>query len=277
MNDYNDAITGLLEAITGWDADHGWSEKYIAAGVSLRSLSAPLITDLKSCEPYYVSAVLSHVLIGASEDYPTVPLLREDLPSQSGWVYFGSPLTLPGIGEDNANIDITAIHWGAVNGERMLWGYERRWQRMYPICNTPWDYGQTWNEDDFHTNPEWRVGMKSIHRLWHTFLAFIRQAIFIPARQKPLRAVSRRAMKKLAVHDPLIKVILLRKAQQASYDGGYSQGVEWACRWLVRGHWRQQWYSSTGVRRAIFISPYVKGPEDKPLKRPASVLFNVAR
>lgn len=41
--------------------------------------------------------------------------------------------------------------------------------------------------------------------------------------------------------------------------------VEWSHRWLVRGHWRQQWYASEGVHRAIYINPHIKGPEDKPL------------
>ncbi len=40
--------------------------------------------------------------------------------------------------------------------------------------------------------------------------------------------------------------------------------VEWSRRWLVRGHWRNQWYPSEQVHRTIWISPYVKGPEDRP-------------
>jgi len=39
----------------------------------------------------------------------------------------------------------------------------------------------------------------------------------------------------------------------------------WSHQWIVHGHWRNQWYPSLNTHRQIWISPYVKGPEDKPL------------
>jgi hypothetical protein len=42
-------------------------------------------------------------------------------------------------------------------------------------------------------------------------------------------------------------------------------GREWSHRWVVRGHWREQWYPSEGVHRLIWIEAFVKGPEDRPL------------
>jgi hypothetical protein len=35
--------------------------------------------------------------------------------------------------------------------------------------------------------------------------------------------------------------------------------------WVVRGHWRQQWYPSRNVHRPIWITPHIKGPEGAPL------------
>jgi len=32
-----------------------------------------------------------------------------------------------------------------------------------------------------------------------------------------------------------------------------------------RAAWHDQWYPSEQIHRQIWISPYVKGPEDKPL------------
>lgn len=43
------------------------------------------------------------------------------------------------------------------------------------------------------------------------------------------------------------------------------EGTEWNHRWIVRGHWRNQWYPSTQVHRPKYVPSYVKGPEDKPL------------
>lgn len=44
-------------------------------------------------------------------------------------------------------------------------------------------------------------------------------------------------------------------------DGNYSH------RWIVQGHWRNQPYKENGetVHKVIWIAPYVKGPDDKPL------------
>ena len=44
-----------------------------------------------------------------------------------------------------------------------------------------------------------------------------------------------------------------------------SNHVDWSRRWIVRGHWRDQWYASEGRHKPIFVPPHVKGPDDKPL------------
>lgn len=42
--------------------------------------------------------------------------------------------------------------------------------------------------------------------------------------------------------------------------------VDWSCQWIVRGHWRNQWYPSEGRHKQRYVPPYVKGPPDKPLR-----------
>jgi hypothetical protein len=70
---------------------------------------------------------------------------------------------------------------------------------------------------------------------------------------------------------PLVRVIHL-----ASLDGMQAnecqRDVEWSCRWMVRGHWRNQFYRSTGRREPLWITEYVKGPEGKPLKLPQATV-----
>jgi hypothetical protein len=62
---------------------------------------------------------------------------------------------------------------------------------------------------------------------------------------------------------------MLQLASGASVQRGSDGGsVEWSKRWMVRGHWRLQPYGPRNgpqQRKAIWIDPYVKGPEDKPL------------
>lgn len=61
----------------------------------------------------------------------------------------------------------------------------------------------------------------------------------------------------------------LRVLQLATGATVRSEGtgtVEWSKRWMVRGHWRLQPHGpKRAQRKPIWIDPYVKGPEDKPL------------
>jgi len=63
---------------------------------------------------------------------------------------------------------------------------------------------------------------------------------------------------------PRVVVIRLRRSAGSRQPG--ETMVEWAHRWVVRGHWRKQPcgpnYSEIKV---IYIAPFIKGPEGKPL------------
>lgn len=67
-----------------------------------------------------------------------------------------------------------------------------------------------------------------------------------------------------------VSVIRLRRVDYGRRHG--ESHVEWQRRWLVRGHWRWQPCGPGRTERVrIWISPYVKGPEDKPLVVPDKV------
>lgn len=74
-----------------------------------------------------------------------------------------------------------------------------------------------------------------------------------------------------------VKVIQLRRSESPNHaSGGMApEQVEWSCRWIVNGHWRNQPYK-TG-HRLKYILPYVKGPDDKPLKVPTHTVYAVNR
>jgi len=46
---------------------------------------------------------------------------------------------------------------------------------------------------------------------------------------------------------------------------------------MVRAHTRQQWYPSLSKHLPTLIGPYIKGPEDKPLKPRTTPVFLVNR
>lgn len=71
--------------------------------------------------------------------------------------------------------------------------------------------------------------------------------------------------RRIARELPLLRVLQLATGATVSKSEG-TGSVEWSRRWMVRGHWRLQPYGpQRTLRKAIWIDPYVKGPEDKPL------------
>lgn len=61
---------------------------------------------------------------------------------------------------------------------------------------------------------------------------------------------------------PPVRVLTLRRP--AHHSTGQSDR-EYHHQWIVRGHWRQQWYPSREVHRPVWIAPHVKGDPDKPM------------
>jgi hypothetical protein len=111
-------------------------------------------------------------------------------------------------------------------------------------------------------------------RVFITMLLFIKQRILTVISYSPSRATRKRIDK---IDPDLlrdIKVVTLRAHEYKPTDGHIN--VDWQCQWIVRGHWRNQYYPSTRTHEAIWILPHLKGPEDKPLKNPDHV-FQVVR
>lgn len=67
---------------------------------------------------------------------------------------------------------------------------------------------------------------------------------------------------------PEINEVVLRRAYREPREGkgGDSAPREYSCSWVVSGHWRNQFYPSTGEHAPKYINPYPKGPVDKPLR-----------
>lgn len=69
----------------------------------------------------------------------------------------------------------------------------------------------------------------------------------------------------LAEPGPVRVLRLRRTVRDRAHQGGDVSGREYRHRWVVRGHWRNQWYPSVGTHRPKWIAPYLAGPDDAPL------------
>lgn len=81
------------------------------------------------------------------------------------------------------------------------------------------------------------------------------------------RAARRRMSRETPDVDPGVRYIDLRRARTEPSDRSETTAStrEYRHRWVVRGHWRNQWYASRNDHRPIWIEPHLAGPEDAPL------------
>jgi len=111
--------------------------------------------------------------------------------------------------------------------------------------------------------------MTEFARIFAACTALINQKITRIAGAPADRPARRRAQAILKRPDvPLTRVVLLRQIEyirtgEASEPG---EGVDWAYRWTVKGHWRKQWYPSENRHKSIYVHGYVKGPANRPFK-----------
>jgi hypothetical protein len=108
-------------------------------------------------------------------------------------------------------------------------------------------------------------------RLVAAIAAFARQRIgrvFLTSPPRPWR----RRLPSWWTLPPLVRVIHLTPLNDGRVSSGESRPVDWSCRWMVRGHWRNQYHPSIQRHDPLWIMEYVKGPEGKPLRLPAATI-----
>lgn len=110
-----------------------------------------------------------------------------------------------------------------------------------------------------------------------TALYLMSQRLAVQVHTPTPRATRRRMERAKETPPEFIKVITLRRMQQAKERQGPSADVNWHWQWAVRGHWRNQFYATKGIHKPKFVESYIKGPEDKPLKNDTLKLFVAKR
>lgn len=106
-------------------------------------------------------------------------------------------------------------------------------------------------------------------------LDFMRSTVIAQHAVAAGRGLRRDWKRKTGTDAPLVRVVTLRR-QHATADGAAGT-VDWSCRWIVSGHWRNQFLPASGGHRPTWIAPHVKGPDSAPLKPPAVTVFVVKR
>jgi hypothetical protein len=230
---------------------------------------------LSNCEPMYVSDELTELIDFAAESFKPEPLLATDLLTGSGFAYFGAPLYVTDT--RGLQMPFRAIQWNAQHqdGNVLIALYAHR------SDGDPLDDGNHYSDmkiggsdltmeyvtllrfgqesDVYATDRSVRDMLVHIK----VFFRLCQQTIAVPRHERVARPTWKRARAEWKDIREVV-VFTLRRAKNPKYEGE-ERDVQWSHRWIVQGHWRNQFYPSEKVHRQIGIAPFVKGPEGAPL------------
>jgi hypothetical protein len=293
--DYCRAIQarGRTSAPSGWDWDGMIRE------------------GLGRADPYWVAPDICELLEATSPSLPAWTLTEAQLPGSVGFVWFGRPIRMEdlhgAVGTSIAD-DLCGVLWLRRDLMRpgdtrrvpaivlTFFGHLRAWpgmppnalHRVVPVALWWWPFGESHaaaarqvTDDDgapppgeVH-NPYHLRRLAVLGALW----AFLGQRLLVTNSEGLDRAARRRIERgRPDLRAPLVRVVTLRRREAAGGAEAGGTAVDWSCRWVVRGHWRQQACGPAHAeRRPLWVLPHVKGPEGKPLKVPRATVFAVVR
>jgi hypothetical protein len=240
---------------------------------------------LADAAPYFWAGeqcrLIDAVAPSVPEHWTPIPTATE---THSGYFLFDTPLALP----TDVQLTLRAIAWSFAND--VLWAAcfcempEDRGPGGFPQMTVTWRLhmsldmlvrtGRAACESEFLADGTWAC-QEHMVRLLAAAFAFLEQRILITRPERPPRFVRRRLP--AAREDTRVHVVILRRTQRSPTDAAGEHPMAWSCRWIVRGHWRDQWFPSLGRHRPLWILPYEKGPEEQPLRMPGATVFAVVR
>lgn len=246
-----------------------------------------LISAVDRADTFYVTAEMQQIAMEAAVDLDGMPLFRHDLPSQSstmilfdtsaGYTYdFGldrEQVELRGL----LLIPITTVRsQDGTSGPGCMFVVFYDLDDMiakqsryvdHQATTGPMLYGDwtSWRFD-LPWSPE-TIGdalLAEHRRFWMSLLLLMQEERYTE-RERPERATRKRWQRaSLNVPDDLcVSVTRLRRPHRRSEPGDGNGDARYSHQWVVRGHWRRI-HKGTDDERAVFVHPYIKGPEGAP-------------
>lgn len=255
-------------------------------------------------EPIFVSSDIGEIHAKALETFKPEPLLMSDLLVMHGFAYFERPFYIPD--SNGKAMSNRAISWGPImDASRTNMGillsfytheddeddYQKAGEIKFPGTKLSLNHIERWwfgfeipadaSEDRLSTyyQTEGYDGetVFRAHQItlssFQVLMRLASQRITTTDKSFPPKSFKKRAER--ADFTPYVTVITLRRPKKR--PEGEPSTVDWKHRWIVGGHWRNQWYPSINMHRQIWISDFVKGPDDKELVIRKERVFNFIR
>lgn len=279
------------------DAIRTGTQSFIPPGLNDRSAAEYLARAeaqrVRNAELFHVTEAMTDLARVAAYSFPECGLMPEDLPSPSGFVVFASPLVWVELSTPSfvksasptTEFPVLAASWShwdvfkecghdvagpELGGVWVTWytapndrrpNSDYRWPNRLVIDNEGYlPFRPDPVPNATATENCLTVALLALWSIW----TLMNSPITATEAATFDRSSTRRTVRELGTI-PEVRVIQLRRRkgdiERADQDGSR----EYQHQWVVRGHWRQQWYPAREVHRPIWIAPHVKGPEGAPL------------
>lgn len=215
-----------------------------------------MAVSTRNAETYSVSSEMARFLSYAQQDFPEHPLLFEDVPGISGFLYFEEPMEFE---INDEAIAVRSIHWCQLsfNEETVDPNKDAAVFLSFLVDGAKEPYAFSMAE---FGRPAADTPQRTIQAFW----TLSQQRIALTERRRVQRQTRRRAGRAgVDIPEDGIWEVTLRRPEPRHSKG--TQLVDWSHRWIVSGHWRNHWFPSQEMHKPKWIEEYQKGPEDKPL------------
>lgn len=222
-------------------------------------------------EIFHVSGAMTQLALAAADSLPDFTLTAEDLVAPSGLMYFEEPIAAFDGGEKGIGGEVAA---GRIDG--VLWATGGGLCALAYLTDTAKEGAGSVRESGSRLKPHavafailgteerGRTGEppQRIQEVLKATWLLMRQPLCTESSPAPDRP-ARRRMKKAGVAEQPVRVLELRRPRHSGPSGESDR--EYHHQWIVRGHWRQQWFPKREVHRPVWIAPHIKGPEGAPM------------
>jgi hypothetical protein len=267
----------------------GWLSSVIRTSFRV----SEFVTSRSQRHAYFATAETTALVLAGCESIVEVSATANDLPSESGFVFFdrddGDALCLLW----SVNVSTGLLHVQLVTAAGMDcflaqdgspengFPYGRYGFRALPIMQARLsDVGSDESPSPIEVSvppivgteeaPDWLqvmyrdVGPDQVLTLLLSFTHMLRQDRLIDSETLTVRDRSSSKAKRALRRPQPVTYLSYRPRVSAAGQGSGSRN--YSHQWIVRGHWRRQWYRSQQRHVPIWITEHVAGPDDKPFK-----------
>lgn len=249
--------------------------------------------------PFGWSGETIKATLSASQSVPLdTSFNRFNIDKDIVWWYFEEPLPFQTIDAENAYVQALSFGRTRSGARATCWLRDPRgYEKIMPSQTFTWHASESLGElldlarkehrriygpGGIHEKSE-QVGedvfmraTEGVARFILAGMAWVNQRVLLPEPAHVERH-RRKEYQRTIGRESAVKIVSLRRRVHQSITVTREPGSEeikreYSCQWVVDGHWRNQACGpKMGERKLTWVMPYVKGPEDKPLKEKPTI------